>query len=517
MKMYKILSASLALLLGWSGTAFAQNEVDALRYTRLGLSGTARIQGIGGAQTALGADISSMTANPAGLGMFRRSEFSITPGLQFSTTEAGINGATTSDARNILAIPQAGLVLSRHKGDEEEGDWRGSSLGISFTRLNNFNQQLNYRNTTQPPNTIVDYFSDRAFGRTQSDLDAEYGNFTTLEGLAYGNYLINFQDENGTVTPDARPLYSLGDIDQQEQIQRIGSQSQFDIGIGTSYKDKIYLGASLGVITTNFTQKSTFLESGHYIDTFNEDGSIALEGDYNLDLYDEFTSEAAGVNLRVGVIARPVDALRIGLSIQTPTAYTFTDRYQTTLNSTSVDPDTKSPANYSSSIVPGEFTYQLTTPFRANGGVAVFLNKYGFISADVEFVDYSKTRFHEQQDEYGNSGNYFNDVNDVIAVTYKSAVNYKIGAEGRYDVFRFRAGYSVSGDPYRNANFDGKVNTYSLGAGIRLKNYYLDAAYVNSTGDSRYSPYTFSSGGGEPVVDLNQKQSSVLVTFGYNF
>ena len=420
MKINKILSASLALLLGWSGTAFAQNEVDALRYSRLGISGSARIQGIGGAQTALGADISSMTANPAGLGMFRRSEFSISPGLQFTNTQTQIGGLSSSDDRNAVAIPQAGIVLSNHKGDEEEGDWRGSSLGITFTRLNNFNQQLNYRNTTQPPNTIVDYFADQAYGRTEADLKAEIGNFSTLPGLAYGNYLIDFWNaEKGVPSEDIMPLYNLGDIDQQEEVQRTGSQNQFDIGFGTSYKDKLYLGASIGVVTSNFTQKSTFRESGYYVDSFNPDNpdEVLLDGNYNLELYDEFTSRGTGVNLRVGAIVRPVDALRLGVSIQTPTAYTFTDDYHTALSSTTVNPDTGMPVDDQSSTVPVQYTYRLTTPFRANGGVAVFLSKYGFISADVEFVDYSKTKFHEQEDEYGSSGNYFSNVNNIISDT----------------------------------------------------------------------------------------------------
>ncbi|WP_242921381.1 OmpP1/FadL family transporter [Pontibacter liquoris] len=504
MKLHKTFLASLALVLGWSGTAFAQNEVDALRYSRYGVSGSARIQGIGGAQTALGADISTMSVNPAGLGMFRRSEFGISPGLQFNNTQTSINGFNSTQDRNTLSIPQAGLVLSNHKSDEEDSDWRGASLGISLTRLNNFNQQLNYSNTTgETTPTIVEYFADQANanGRTLAELNSEFNNgFTSLEGLAFGTYLIDVQtDDNGQEF--VTPLTRIGSMNQAEQIKRSGSQNQFDIGVGTSYRDKLYLGASLGIITTNFTQESIYTEAENSAET-------AFTG---LELRDQFTTQGAGVNLRVGAIFRPIDAVRIGASVQTPTAYTLNDQYQRSLYASYDDGPTES-----ASEIPGEFTYQLTTPFRANGGVAVFLNKYGFITADVEYVDYGSTRFHEQQDEYGNAGNYFTDVNNTIASTYKSAINYKIGAEGRYEVFRFRAGYGVSGDPYRNASFDGKVNSYSLGAGVRLQKYYLDAAFVSSKGNTRYSPYVFSNGG-EPVVDIDQKQNTLLFTLGYNF
>ncbi|MFD2513863.1 OmpP1/FadL family transporter [Pontibacter locisalis] len=517
--MNKIFLASLALLLGWGGNAFAQNEVDALRYTRLGITGSARIQGIGGAQTALGADISTISSNPAGLGMFRRSEFSISPGLQLSTTQAKIGGMTYTEEQNAVTIPHAGLVLSNRRDDNDNSDWRGTSLGISFTRLNNFNQRLSYRNTTEPPNTIVDYFADQANvrGRTEASLDAEFGDFITLEGLAFGTYLINFTDEFGNPTSDARPLYSLGDIDQREEIRRSGSQNQFDIGVGTSYKDKIYLGASLGILTTNFTQESIFRESGYYIDRFNADNEVVVDGDYSLELRDEFTTSGGGINLKVGIIARPVDALRFGVTLQTPTIYTFTDTYQRSLYATTVNPTTGVPENNSAIELPGEFTYNLTTPFRASAGVAGFIGKYGFVTADVEFVNYSNMRFSESEDDFGSTGEYFSGVNSSISDMYQSVVNYKIGAEARYDVFRFRAGYAHSGDPYKNASFGGGISSFSLGTGIRLKNYYGDIAYVRSNSDSRYSPYVFSSGGGEPVVDIQQKQTTLMLTIGYNF
>ncbi|WP_439880990.1 OmpP1/FadL family transporter [Pontibacter sp. MBLB2868] len=518
--MNKIFLASLALMLGWGGNAFAQNEVDALRYTRLGVTGSARIQGIGGAQTALGADISTISSNPAGLGMFRRSEFSISPGLQLSSTDTKIGGLTATEDQNVLSIPHAGLVLSNRKDDDDISDWRGASLGISFTRLNNFNQRLSYQNTTEPPNTIVDYFADQANvnGRTESELDAEFGNYITLEGLAYGTYLINFVDEFGNPVSGVRPIYSLGTVDQREDIKRRGSQNQFDIGIGTSYKDKLYLGASLGILTTNFTQESIFRESGYYVDQYDETtGEVILDGDYSLELRDEFTTRGAGINLKVGVIARPVDALRLGLTLQTPTAYTFTDTYQRSLYATTVNPTSGAPETNSAIELPGEFTYNLTTPFRASAGVAGFIGKYGFVTADVEFVNYSNMRFSESGDDFGTVGEYFSSVNSRISDTYQSVVNYKFGAEGRFDIFRLRAGYAHSGDPYKNASFDGSINAVTLGAGVRLKNYYADMAYVRSNTESRYSPYTFSSGGGEPVVDIKEQQSTLMFTIGYNF
>ncbi|MDX5419808.1 MAG: hypothetical protein LPK09_11380, partial [Hymenobacteraceae bacterium] len=306
MKFYKIVSASLAIMLGWGGTAFAQNEVDALRYTRYGLTGSARIQGIGGAQTALGADVSSMATNPAGLGMFRRSEFSISPGLGFSSSTGRVGSSVTNDERNSLGLPHAAFVFADRQG-EEQGDWRSATFGISFTRLNNFNSRTSYRNTAgeQDP-TIVEYFTELANlrGRTQADLDNEFNNgFTSLEGLAYGTYLFDF-DENGFAIPADR----IGTINQSEEIIKRGSQNQIDIAGGTSYRDKIFLGASLGIVTSDFRQERFFRETE---DNPNTDFT-------NLELRDEFRARGTGLNLKVGIIAKPSDVIRLGASIQTP-------------------------------------------------------------------------------------------------------------------------------------------------------------------------------------------------------
>ncbi len=498
--MSKIFLASLALLLGWGGKAFAQNEVDALRYTRLGITGSARIQGIGGAQTALGADISTIASNPAGLGMFRRSEFSLSPGLQYNNTQTRVNGFTESVDKNMLSIPHAGVVLSNRKSDSDDSDWRGASLGFSFTRLNNFNQRLAYSNTASSDQlTIVEYFAEQANKnkRTLQSLNSEFNNgFTTLEGLAYGAYLIDV-NSNGKVVP----VFRGGAIVEQEDIQRRGSQNQFDIGLGTSYKDKLYLGASLGIVSSDFKQESIYRES-------ESDASTEF---VNLELRDEFTTTGAGINLKVGVIAKPIDAIRVGLTLQTPTAYTFTDNYQRSLSASFDDGTTEK-----ASELPGEFSYSLVTPFRATAGVAGFIGKYGFVTADLEFVNYSNIKFSENSDDFGTTSDFFTNINSRISSTYKSTINYKVGAEGRLDVFRVRAGYAHSGDPYKNASFDGSINSYSAGAGIRFKNYTADLAYVRSIGNSRYSPFVLDNGD-QPVVSIKEKQSTMMFTIGYNF
>ena len=235
MNTYKSLIAGLALL-GWAGNVSAQNETDALRYSRTFLSGTARIQGIGGAQAAIGADIGSLAGNPAGLGLFRRSEFSFTPALNWvnTTSRVGNNNSNTG-TRSNLNIASIGVVIADRKEDSAPGDWRSGNFGIGFTRLNNFNSEINYAATTTSPNTLVRSFGEAAIRnqRTFDDLEREFGadgkQIYSLEGLAYATYLLDVDDQgNFLLEPQS------GVVNYEEQINRFGGQNQFDLSDGTS-------------------------------------------------------------------------------------------------------------------------------------------------------------------------------------------------------------------------------------------------------------------------------------------
>lgn len=62
---------AMACSLMCSAQAMTQNAYDAARYAGDELNGTARFVGMGGAMGALGADISTIGTNPAGIGLFR--------------------------------------------------------------------------------------------------------------------------------------------------------------------------------------------------------------------------------------------------------------------------------------------------------------------------------------------------------------------------------------------------------------------------------------------------------------
>ena len=156
--------------------------------------------------------------------------------------------------------------------------------------------------------------------------------------------------------------------------------------------------------------------------------------------------------------------------------------------------------------------YSFTAPGRLRGGVA-FISQYGFITADVEMLNPSKAKYRSRDNLISFAGD-----NESIQTVYKPAINYRIGAEFRKDIFRARAGYGVQSNTFSDdIDSDNTITSISGGLGIRLKTFYVDLAVVHSaTKDYKYQPYTFSDGSG-PVANLKDKTLNGVITVGFTF
>ena len=87
--MNKSLALTLALSLPLG--AAAQTAIDAMSISGNDLRGTARFMSMGGAFTALGGDMSTLTQNPGGIGVYRSSDINLTLDLSATSmkSEAG--------------------------------------------------------------------------------------------------------------------------------------------------------------------------------------------------------------------------------------------------------------------------------------------------------------------------------------------------------------------------------------------------------------------------------------------
>ncbi|HEX8505538.1 MAG TPA: hypothetical protein VF630_09230 [Hymenobacter sp.] len=511
----RIIGLSLALVAGQAGHAFGQNASDALRYSRLQFGGPARTQGIGGANVALGADFGNLTSNPAGLGLFQRSEAHITPGIGLGMGDArieGNNSGAQSESKNSFHIASAGLVLANRRPDSDQStDWRGGAFALGFTRVADFNIASRYQgsiNNNQSFLSRLQPAADAARGSAAFDeLDAQADNndYTTNLGLAYGAYLANIQRARlGSRGDSAVVLRRQGNVlTQSELITTSGSISQFDLGYGASYRDRLYIGGAIGIVSSNFTRTRTLTEADADVNTYFT----------SLTSRDELTTSGSGINARLGLIYRATDNVRLGASVQTPTFMRLTDTVSESLTSDfseqgndNIPPDL--PIGETTVSFPtDEFEYTLTTPFRASGGAAVTLGKHGFVSGDVEYVGYNQARLQDAEE----------DANSNIQATYKSTVNLRVGAEGRFDVFRARLGYARYGDPYKVAsNSSGSQNFYTAGLGLRQGNFFLDVAGVYTTFDRIYRPYELANRL-EPVINVTNSRFTTSLTAGITF
>ncbi|UOR04744.1 hypothetical protein MUN82_17565 [Hymenobacter aerilatus] len=494
--------------MGWASHAFAQSEIDALRYSQLQFGGGARTLGIGGANVALGADIGNLSSNPAGLGLFQRSEVSFTPGFGVGNTSSALQGSgSLTDSRNSLHIGNVGLIFTNRRPDSDNtSDWRAGSFGIGVTRINDFNQNSVYSGTIGDQQSLFQRLRESRISNQEIDDQFVDNAYVDLDGLAYGAYLTNLENNDGVST-----VNRTGPIVQRETTQTTGSQSQYDFAYGASYRDKLYIGGAIGVVSTRYDMTRNFYET---------------TSDVNVDLRDFIQTRGTGFNARIGAIYRATDRVRIGASVQTPTWYRLTDTYSTQLSAQFNPPlsELDNNGNVVRTISRGDaqtgsqqFSYNLTTPFRANGGVAVLLGKYGFLTGDIEYVDYSQPRFRDNATANGTVAGYdYSGTNQYISDLYRSTVNLRFGGEARYEAFRFRLGYARYGDPYRANDFDRTQNYYTVGLGLRQQNFFLDVAGVYKSANTYYSPYVLNAGD-QPVVSIDSNRFTTSLTIGTTF
>ncbi|MBQ6870273.1 MAG: long-chain fatty acid transporter, partial [Alistipes sp.] len=103
--------------------------------------GTARSAALAGAMTSLGADASCMSINPAGLGMYRSNEITVTPMMTFArATNNGVAGFE-GNAKNRFAIGNFGMVA---KLRESSTGVTAINMGLAYNRLADFNYKYSF-------------------------------------------------------------------------------------------------------------------------------------------------------------------------------------------------------------------------------------------------------------------------------------------------------------------------------------------------------------------------------------
>ena len=426
----------------------AQNETDIVRYSIPTTAGSARVSAMGGAFGALGGDLTAVTTNPAGIGVFRKSEISITPWLNVANTQSD----NSSIRKSSFLLGSLGGVVSLYN---KNFDWKGFNFGINYTNLNNFNRKTNQFVYNSPTNYPVVWAN-------QATIATIYGENLPIDSeMAYNTRLIEWVEDEGKF--DAN-LIAGELVNQHKYIVESGYQGEYDFSLGTNYKDKLYLGLTIGIQTVRYKYRSSYTETAPS-DSYYEIDSY----DYNQYL----KTEGVGTNFKVGAIYRPIPELRIGAAIHTPTYYSITDDYEEDMQSRFFTPDEDGNSVYNSYLPLSRYNYDMQTPWKAIFSVATVLAQKAILSIDYEFDNYHSAQFNDGENGYDYSA-----LNQDLRNYLKNTNNVRFGAEFRANnALSLRAGYAYWASPYRYTG-SGKIQSVSGGFGINLGVFYCDAAYI---------------------------------------
>ena len=91
----------------------AQTDADALRYSQTSIAGTARFVSMGGAFGALGGDFSTLSWNPAGIAIYRKSEFTFTPSIYLEKTKSDFVGSASTASKYNFNFGNLGLIYTQ--------------------------------------------------------------------------------------------------------------------------------------------------------------------------------------------------------------------------------------------------------------------------------------------------------------------------------------------------------------------------------------------------------------------
>ncbi|MCA6363686.1 MAG: outer membrane protein transport protein [Bacteroidetes bacterium] len=481
--MRKLLVVTLLLLTG-SSVLNAQNEIDVLRYSFTGFGGTARYMGMGGAFGAVGGDMSVLTSNPAGLGIYRRNDFTFSPSLFSQRVTSTYNGSVTDDVRSNLRIENAGIVFAGRTENTNEKGWQTLAFGITYNRYQSF--QSNLLISGNSSTSQLDAWRNEAQGNGVSTLNP-FGS-----GLAWNAFLLEYYPQDTMRYYDTIPDGNI--VMQEKSVESRGGMSDISFALAGNYSEKLFIGASLSLPRVRYQEESFYSET--------EDSTNTAFQSFEFE--QSLSTRGSGFNLRVGFIYRPVDLFRFGFSIHTPSVLRLTDEYSSLIRSKigNVQRSASSPA--------GEFDYTIRTPFRAQASVAVFLGKRGIVSMDYEYIDYSEGRL--RSEDYN-----FTQENKAVSQKYKATSNIRLGSELRFPPFLVRAGFAYYGNPYSDrVNNKTSRTILTAGAGYRSTDdsFYVDFALVNIRQKEDY--YLYAPDLANAVANKWSSVNGVL-TFGFRF
>jgi hypothetical protein len=497
----------------------AQVPEDALRMSFFRPSGTARIQAIGGAMGSLGGDIYANYVNPAGLGFYKTNEVLVSPGWSFSHANAlYLSENTKGPSVSNFMLGTSGGVFG--KAVDENNSY---AFSLAVTSTADFNGHVSYQGKNSYSSGAEAYKEEfNSFGQTDPSSAIQDPGLSYGTRLALYTYLIDTSQGGAgpTIFQPGNVLAAGGQLGQHADFTTSGGITEIAIGLGGSSKDKWYYGLSLGIPIVEYRRTTQYTE---------KDLSGNSNNDFDSYTYSEtYTASGVGFNGRFGAIFRPNLNWRIGLAVHTPSFFDITDHYSASMvTNTEGYAGTISAKSDTLDIISNtgnSLEYDLQTPWRivASGSYIfpgnVTDGKMGFITADIEYVTYSSSKYSFPLDDNGNEVDqtYWQPLNNTIKSYYKNTFSFRMGGEYKVDKLAFRMGGSYSMNPYSAPELKSNQFTISGGLGYRNKGIFIDLTYVEAIHTDVNFPYRLQDKA-NVYASVRQYTGNILMTVGIKF
>lgn len=499
-------AAALALCL--SSASVAQDYTDAMRFNRNDLKGTARSQSMAGAFGALGADLTSMSINPAGMGVYRATELGLSLGVSVIKDESEYFKTKASDDRVRVPFDQIGASFTIGRIREEGGGLVSSTMFVGYNRLADYNNKQQYADPCAY-NSLLDYFCFDSQKTALLTGDLAYNARLTNDTTGGFCYNVWEQYVGGDVNPNFRQdEKGRGLVDMRKSVKEDGSKGDISIGYAGNVANKFYFGGSVNLKTISYENRVTHREDfyGYTVDP-NSPTSFSYRS--------RLEQDGTGVSFNLGVIYRPVSYFRVGFALHSPSFYSISERYSASIYN---------PALNKVFDANGEYDYRYRGPSRFIASAAGIFGRSGLISVDFERTNNARSKFRQKdEDDDITYDNPFAATNDLMKNEILCATNtLRIGGElSILSPIYLRAGYRFSTPGIKKDYYVNKPKNYACsgGIGFRFGNFFADVTYVCSVSkaDSWVLPDAATSYFYEENAPayLTQKTHSGIVTVGF--
>ena len=525
----------------------AQETYENAKIAQEDLNGTARYVGMGGAMEALGADISTMGTNPAGIGLFRKSNVSASMSVLVQDGASAMLGAEKTN----VSFDQAGFVWSNRMDSKTF-----INIGFNYHKSRNFNQIL----------SAADGLDNASFNKLTYAKGVNLLLFPQQNGVDLVNYDADgkFAGYNHQPLLNELPAFSCNQLDDMLATNynyfegkwsfdnangyefgraHKGYIGEYDFNISGNLGNNVYLGLTIGFHDVHYK---------HYSEQTDFMHTAEMTRDYQLTVADNREISGMGYDAKLGIIVRPIQTspFRVGLYVHTPTFYKLTTSNYTVLTDGSF---AVSSYDIVESVPRTNYKFKLRTPWKFGASLGHTFGQNLALGLTYEYADYSTldTRiitdsyYDEWDDSYHDETESDKQMNMHTENTLKGVHTLKLGAEYKpIPNVALRIGYNYVSPMYDKEGFrDGSLNSYgtyvasttdftnwedthrfTLGAGYTYQNFNISLAYQYSQTNGKFYPfmsyedaYSAAADNIATGVKVSNKRNQLLLTLGYTF